>query len=472
MTGEKLKETSGKDSADGKTKAQALFPLEINPLFWTAQKHSEVLWGEVPDDANAPVTFDYKKSNKRRDKLSETISDTINHVWYQSRAKEILSRGGFISQFLGGSVYRIVPDESKKYGIRINYIVPDFFLPVFDSVDPWNLLESWTVYYISKEEAQAYYGVDAGVGNMRYVLSEHWTKDYYEILINGESPKAIMGDYEKPNSGPNLIGMVPNVYIPHYVRTTSLYGWSHVPNMIQMIKELNSRVADAGDYVRENSGGDYVLKNSSQPKLVTLPNGKQGINLGMTQPGMDAPELTRMQTAALNGDMHLKLPQQIMGYIQQESAIPDIAWGVDGGSQRSAISLAFRMWPLTSHIRKEREMWAEGFKQINDISFRWMEALGTFNSTQEMRDDHLCFVNWKPMTPRDRLDLVNEVVTRLGAHAISRKHAIELLGQGEDVQEELEEIEKDMEAESKNAIKPTNNAAQASANVISRIANQ
>lgn len=472
ISGEKLKETVGKASADGKTQPPQIYPLEINPVLWITAKHSEALWGEVPDDSSGMVTFEYRKPDKTKDKRSEEISDAINHIWYQNHPKEILARGGFHSQYLGGAAYRVVQDNSKKYNVRIDNIIPDYFLPVFDSSDPWNLLESWVVNYISREEAQANYGMDVPTGIQRLVLSEHWTKDYYEILVNGEVPKSILGDSSIPNAGENPIGKVPYVYIPHYVRATTQYGISHVPSIEKMIYEVNTRMADAGDYIQENSGGDYVIRNSTSQRAVTLPNGKQAINIGVRQPGMDNPELDRLQTSAINGDIHLKLPYQIMDLIQRDGSVPDIAWGKDEGSQRSGISQAFKMMPLVSHIRRERMMWTEAFKQLNELILLWTDALETFRASEEAANDYLCFTQWEAITPRDRLEVVNEVVTRRGAGLISRRRALEMLNTGEDIDEELALIKADEEAAQAQSMNQTPVlGSQTSANAISREAN-
>jgi len=185
---------------------------------------------------------------------------------------------------------------------------------------------------------------------------------------------------------------------------------------------------------------------------------------------------SRMQTSSVNGDIHQKLPRQIMEMIQRDGATPNITWGEDEGSQRSAITLAFKMWPLTSHIRKERAMWAEGFRQLNDIIVRWLGVLKT-NNLPENAADYLSFTKWEPMTPRDRLDLVNEVVTLYSVHLLSQKRAVQLLNRGEDVAEELAEIKKDMEEAQKSLGNSQGSPAGAiisngAANSISQQANQ
>jgi len=469
ISGEALRAVEGNDPKTAIKK----YPLEVNPVQWIAQKHSEILWGEVPDEANSPVTFEYRADNKTRPASLEDQTDILNRVWYDSYPKDMLSRAGYLGQFLAGSVLKIARSEQARYGIRIESVLPDFFLPIFDSGNPWDLLESFTCYYISPEEAQSNYGISVASNLDRVVYTEHWTRYKYEILVDGKTPTRMFGVEDYESAGENQIGSVPFVYIPHYIRTGSNYGYSHVPTLAPLIYEYNSRLADAGDYVRENSYGDYVLKNTvTAPKAITLPNGKQGIDIGKAQMGSTHdPELGKLQTSNVQGNIHLELPRQLMEAIQRDGAVPNIAWGQDEGSQRSAITLAFKMWPLTSHIRRERAMWTEGFKQVNSLVLKTLIDLGNTKLTEDALND-LCFTKWEPMTPRDRLDLVNEIATLLPVKGISRKRAVQLLNRGEDITEEINEIKSDMEKENELGHKAQQNLANSAANNISQQANQ
>jgi hypothetical protein len=163
----------------------------------------------------------------------------------------------------------------------------------------------------------------------------------------------------------------------------------------------------------------------------------------MTPPGSDPPEMGRMDTPTTSGSIHSELPKSLMDLILKEGSVPAVAFGEDQGSQRSAMTLAFRMWPLTSHIRRERAMWTEGFKRVNALIVKL--AVANKLLPQEALK-LLPVVKWYSITPRDRLDLVNEMVLRKQAGLISTKHALIMLGQGEDLDDEIAEIEKDQKA--------------------------
>jgi len=155
-----------------------------------------------------------------------------------------------------------------------------------------------------------------------------------------------------------------------------------------------------------------------------------------------------------------------MDQMRRDAFVPAVADGEDEGSQRSALTLAFRMWPLTSHIRAERHYWTEGLNILAELA---LTVLAVKNPTRTNSKDidegiskiglqhlgHIKRQEWAPILPRDRAELVNELVMRAGAGHISLEEALTQYGDIENVQEELERI--DGEARERQANNPFTN---------------
>lgn len=449
------------------------YPLKLNPIQWVVQKHSEILWGETPDNASSLVTFNFRKMDKTTDEMCEKVSDFINLVWTENNGAELQSRGGFHSQFLGGCVYKVAWDptnERLQTRIRLEEIPVDVFIPIPDGSNPWVLLECYIMKYISPEDAYAKFGIRPIEGTYQVLYVEHWTRDKYEILVDGKIPTMNVKGVDIVQSGPNPWGRPPFVYIPHYTRPSGFYGISHVSSLVGLTKELNARSADMGDLVQTQSGNFRWIRNSTRQKAVDLPDGTQIIDIGQRIPGGADPETGLVEPPKVTGAAHEQLLDDLLGYTKWDSAVPGVAWGEDEGSQRSAMTLAFRMYPLTSHIKRERNMFTIGLNEINRLILELaaakipdMRLLGKDFGITEEALNLFPVIKWYPMTPRDRLDLVNEVTVRKSVGLISRKRALEMFSDGEDIIEEMKLIEEDMKQEQELAVKAKQAEAQVGA---------
>jgi hypothetical protein len=149
----------------------------------------------------------------------------------------------------------------------------------------------------------------------------------------------------------------------------------------------------------------------------------------------------------------------VLAQLRRDCFVPPVADGEDEGSQRSALTLAFRMWPLTSHVRAERNYWSEGLNLVNEMILMILDAKNPMRVSTDGVDTSLLKINqthlghlkrqeWAPMIPRDREALVNELILRSGANHISLESALGSYGDIDDIQEEIKRIVAWMEHQS------------------------
>lgn len=434
------------------------YPLQINYIATAAKKHNYVLWGEVPEgpETLCPVRIVPRTSDKSVPPTEENkthaleLEQFINQVWSDNNGNVLKHEGGLISQFLGGMVYKVSysPDAlDLEHEIKIEYVLPDFFLPVWETSNPDNLLEAFVVWRMPAREAALRFGVQVSSESGSPLYIEHWTKDEINITLNG---KPITYQFDNGESitydhAENPYGFVPFVYIPNQ-RAGSYYGMSIVDDLKELSREMNARLADFGDAIREGAHRDIYLINTNQIKVREIPGAiRDVIDLGGTNPvNGESPDIKTVEPPKISDNL-FQYPEMLRMQFGHDSGVPPVAEGDNQASQRSALTLAFLMWPLTSVTRSKRVYWENGLVRFAKMIARVAMIKGIGGITEAHLKNMNWSIDWPVMIPRDREQLVNEVILATQANLISPQTAIERLGFASDPNEEYERIQEHME---------------------------
>jgi hypothetical protein len=304
----------------------------------------------------------------------------------------------------------------------------------------WDLLEVYVCYRVTAAAAAAQYGVNIGSNGFGYYL-EHWTKDSYSIYINNE-PITVEGVvYDNVR---NPFNVVPFVYIPH-LREGAFYGPSHVDDLIGLVKEYNARLSDLGMAIKKTVERKRYVKNlTSDPKPHRMFDGTQVVDLGTGVPGGESPEI-QFEDPPNMSEGFIGFPEDIYREMLRQSHMNSVTDGEDEGSQRSSLTLAFRMWPSTSHARPERSMWNEGINRIFYIAMlmlaikNWKTPSGK-SVPKEFSKRVQASPDWMPQIPRDRESQLNEIILRLQSKSMSLETALEQFADIRDIPREVQRI--------------------------------
>jgi hypothetical protein len=347
-------------------------------------------------------------------------------------------------------------------------------MPVYGMYDRWNLLEARIGRMIDKYEAMEVYGIGDITGEKALYL-EIWKRNSVEVTVDGRPATIERAGVRYPLSADHEYGFVPVVYIPHEM-VGQFYGVPIVHQIGNLLKELNGRAADVGDAVRNSIERMYILSNSNVEDL-KIKNMADGIKVLATGREMAGTQAKSIQHVAAPG-----LPVGTMEYLEfvrdaiwHGSSTPAVAYGEDEGSQRSALTLAFRMWPLTSHVRAERSLWTEALRVMSSMALQILlkKQTGEYGDLTEgtpwkVAKDHLGHIikmNWAPMIPRDRESEVNQLILRHQDEQLSTHTALEFMDDIEDLDQELERINEEREGklklEAQYAPKPAGDSAGA-----------
>lgn len=433
-----------------------LYPLKINPILSTVLKHAYILFGENVNDGRPLVIPKLVPENKSEaaSKRAEEAEEALNYVWWENNGRALMFENGTISQIYGGCVFRatFVPWEWDRFGgwrkipIRIERVNPKAFIGRPSAGDMFRLKEGWITSDLDLEEALkwGYTGTED-----RPTFAEYWSATEHKIWINDmqvEYPLAnpeieAFTNKENASNGTNPFGFVPIVYIPH-IRTGGFYGINAFDHLKGIIKEMNLRFGDYGDAVNDDSHVPIAMRNvNGSPQVRRIADGIKILDLGNSanitgsesQPDIFEVHKTRASTSM----------QQLLGEIidqyRRDSFVPAVAEGEDEGSQRSALTLATRFWPLTSHAGIERIYYGSGLDVFNSYLLKMMatkEIMGITEAHTKMRIKE----SWAPMLPRDREAEVQEWAQRAQNNLGSIEHLIEMTRDVDDISEERERI--------------------------------
>jgi len=449
------------------------WPLQINPLAAFAQRHAAVLIGEVPETDDAVVrveTIPFRlpfedQPSEESVRVAKAAETFLNLVWSENSGRALQIENALICQFLSGCVFKVSfwPDPDLLVPIRLETVLPDFFLPVWEATDYFNLIEAFVAYYISPIEAKVKYGIQTDATEALYV--EHWTRKTVTITVDDQPVTIQFGDYSITyQNHEHNFGFVPFVYIPK-MRAGDFYGLPSFQNLDGLTKEFNARSADLGDAIREGVHGQVFVSNlRGSLGQVPLPGGRSAVNLGPTQPGSDPPNVKRLEPPMM-APTFMEYNDWLWSQMLRQFGLSPIAFGEDEGSQRSALTLAFRMWPLTSMARQTRSFWTAGLTVLDKMIFNIAAQKKLFGFKPEHSKLFRITQNWPPMIPRDREQVVNEVVLLFTAGAIPLENVMERLGDIKDpeikdpeatIEKVWEDLQKkmDIQGKAKKAIFP------------------
>lgn len=409
---------------------QLRYPLKLNPFNIPCLMHAGFLFGEV-QDGDSPLArtiiepWNRESEKEKRDQASR-LSDLINRVWTENSGRSLQQEAGIVSQVLGGCVFGVAYDpsleEEGRLPIRIDHVLPDYFYPVPAMNQYWRLLEAIICYEISGIQAAAY-GVEIPEEEDEALYQEHWKRDHYEITVNGK----FITWAEHRQSGVPLGISPPYVYIPH-IRVGEFYGVSLLKNTMELAREVNDRFADVGDIVNMNARQLPTVVNAQNISLRDLGSGIMVQDLGRAIPGMDSPEMRYPTSSSQVSKPTVDWALELLYKARTEVYTPPVLYGVDEGSQRSALTLALRALPIMLHIKQERTFFTSGLNQIARNILAIASEKGVGGVTPEMIRDIRIYQEWAPVMPRDRDNMINEMILRLNSGLIDPKTAMEKLG--------------------------------------------
>lgn len=450
--------------ADKPASEALLYPLKINLPKISCLTHANAFVG----DCNLPTVIDFNavpiaRPSQKITALSQqraAFCDWLwNRVWGQSLADTKVLAGALDMAVYGGQVWKLQYTTRRSPPVLMRQVPVEYFFPIWDDTDYHELAAAILAYEINVAMARAKYGVKlpqhGDSDNVLYV--EYWTRERVVSYV-GEEVRAF--EDGTPMDFPNPFvdgftgqGLIPFEYIPRR-RASEFYGLSLIDDLVGLTKEINLRAADFGDAISDASHAIRWIRNYAKSGRGLEIDRNGFLNLGMGLASMGAPEVGVLEQPGLpSGSMEFM--DFMLRLLRGAAFTPPVAFGEDEGSQRSALTIASRMWPLIQDTNAARIHFNAGmvslFRKILFIldsapvrnnaylsGERIPESLG---GARDILNDVRMWVKFAPVQPRDRQEMVAEIINLYGAGLITRERAVRLLGWAEDPLAEVEQLE-------------------------------
>lgn len=432
------------------------YPLHFNIPRLACEVHRDLARGTPHDHKTMAVRTAISRGDGQD--IAPQIETILNEgVWMPSQGGSIQQQALLAMNIFGGTVFKIAWEpwaQSLPYRLAMRLIAsPGHIKPVWDWLNPWQLLECYIGYEIDPEVARVKYGIKGLEEHRPALYMEHWTPETWRVAINDRVPEMKWGD-QRPwkLEGENPYGFVPIFYIPHERTKDSLFGDSLVPRQEGMTKELNARATDIADAVRAMRPGMYVghdLEGSLGFRRVTLDGTTvmYVLDLGHKRPvpNAGAPEIGPVQVPDAPEAL-LSFPRTLLDFWMMICRISPAAFGLDDtrSGRITGPAIAQRMWTSIAHATTERINFSEN-KTLIDRSLivalaRKREALGELGVTLPEFEERLAYQldihqKWPPMIPLERADQHQELIDRLREGGISIEQYLTELGV-EDVEDQ------------------------------------
>jgi len=430
-----------------------LYPLRLNPVATFCTVHQAIMAGVQPDISRLPVDIVIARAglSDEQSKVADQIERFLARIFVDGTGLPSIAEAMLMMQYYGGHVFQVNWDPANpgyRYGMGVvSQDDPSRMWPIAVSPDRRTILECYIGYYISPSEAKALYNLNV---DDQVLYMEHWTPGQYSIHVNDR----IVSEGEVP------WGRVPVVYIPH-TKGGGFFGESLVDgprDLTGMVKELNSRMADAGEIVQDsrpiptvkNIAGTISTRTIRRPGQTSL----DVIDLGSRTPLAAAgdPEMD-FSAPPSPGSLVENYPQSILRALMVQGHIASVALGMDdvSGGRITGPVTAYRMMPTLAHTTYERLAFSQGMMDIASIAMDIAASKGAVYGTSDRIErpplpdwniDISCL--WQPAIPIEKTQKTEELNARLQAGGVSLFAYLTELG-CQDPDREIELIWQDRE---------------------------
>jgi hypothetical protein len=238
-------------------------------------------------------------------------------------------------------------------------------------------------------------------------------------------------------------GLIPFQYIPR-IRSGHFLGESLAYDLEGLLVEINKTLADYGDALSRGAHPSFGISDYSGPgkkqKIIYVP--KSGaLNMGNTTPGGSSPKVHEFPQPSVPPQTH-EFTERLLSFSELVAGLTPAARGVSEG-QKSGLAIALEMLPTTNLIDWQRGHWTAGIAGRGAldhvISAMWYHKrkLNWVPPVQEAMFDLNHELDYRPVVPRDRIEIIDEVVRLATARAVSPEEWLNRLGDIEDIDEEM-----------------------------------
>jgi len=423
------------------------FPLDMNMVKLGCDMHRDLARGMVPPGNLLAITTSIKRGEKWPN--AELAEAFLNAVWQYSNGGPIQQEGLLDLNIYGGCAYQIAWEpwnKSLPYRMAVRlHQDPSIINPQYDYTDRWNMIQCHIGYEIDPETAMLKYNIETN-NSGKALYMEEWTREKWEVRINGQVPTIKWDDNKMKLSGENPWSFVPVFYIPHE-RTTDILGISPIEGTTELVKHINSRAGDISDLVHATRPGMLTMTDVQTAALAAKPITVEGntiayaLDLGKTiaRPGAQPPELKAWPIVDIPPGL-VGYPRELIDYWMMIARLAPASFGLDDtqSGRITGPAVQARMFTSMAHAATERLNFTTGKTLIDRRLIQVALAMKENKLYPEDalplpeldKNDIWMDINqvWPPSLLLDKKEMLEGLLARLQANGISIEEFLRTLG--------------------------------------------
>lgn len=406
------------------------FPLRINLAASLVEIQSSYLWGQWSDDVVKwrvdPLPHGRERPSDNARETAERLENALGDIWRMNDHNAMLDRASMDFMIDGGIYFKLSYDIFTS-SVKVEPVLAQYVFPRWHPTNFHELLELVIAYQLPKDDARILYGTEGSSWGDWCLYWERWTPTKWEASID---------DVVIRNEA-NRWGFIPIEYVPRNRTGTSYYGSSVIEGIRGLQDEVNGRLADVGEGINYYAHPIRWVRDY-RGNVDLLPVGPDVVwDLGQTL-GTESP-MAGVLDATGNYTSVQQFANLLLSLSQDASHTPPVALGRDEGSQRSAMTLALRMLPLTQQTVRSRMHWDSAFRRMGWKMLQMESLMGTLAFDAETIRKHYIKTLFAPILPKDRMQLVEENIRLTDSGLRHPIDALKSLG-AEDAEQDWEKI--------------------------------
>lgn len=397
---EELEPAAGAPDQEGLTR----YPLRFNLVAALARLHAYAVTGDFEENGRASVfqlePFDRGKTAPDSD--LEILGEWERHYrWHTLHMEQVLTQVLF-----GAAVWHVTEQPAQTHAnlvVGLAAVHPMEFFPVFSPVDG-RIEEALIVRCIPAQAAIRHWNLplaDMGLATYR----QWWRPDgTFQVSVN----QYVVSEGRRP------LRALPFLLMPNgLVVSGQKYGPSLADGVTGLQDEINERLRDLGGMIMKEANKPLLLRGTRNE--VSL-DGSGVALLEADNPEINPPDA--IQYSLSDAPQYaLDMISFLRDLARDGGHGPGTAWGEDMGSQRSGVSQAARMWPLSSTATWTRASNAAVYTDLIQMLSDTREALGYPGLAYAYAPV------WQPTMAREWSDIAERLVALRGVGLMDEETA-------------------------------------------------
>lgn len=306
--------------------------------------------------------------------------------------------------------------------------------PVVAAVDPAGLVAQWAhdnprklkrisqLYQLSGQAVAELFWMAADLRavdlDRPYPVIETWTNDRWTVEVAGQRLRDEANPY----------GWIPYVIASNNQRPHRFWGESDLVDLIDVCRQLNSRMSVLAKVLEMSGAPIAVLENVEESEAIRIgPGAKWELPAGARAYLLDL-------LAGGGVGLHISYIDLLYRTMHDLSETPRTAFG-DAGRTLSGAALEVEIQPLVQKVHRKRRIWESVFRERNA---RLLDLLERFGG-EEIGGLRRTVTVWPSVLPSDTDSAVRNAAQLVTNGIQSRRTAVASLG-GSDPDAELDRV--------------------------------